>query len=101
MKIFFKILAIIFLLLVIIPGDKLSFPVGLLVLLEFSDGALVALFGLSFIATILYLLISAISKYDDKVDDLTILQTYFVKSFDIDFRKHFISDFKHYNIWQL
>ena len=71
MKFFFKILTIIFSLLIIIPGDKLSFPVGLLVLLEFTDGALGVLFGLSFLATILYLLISAILKYDDKLDDLT------------------------------
>lgn len=71
MHIFFKILTIIFSLLIIIPRAKLSFPVGFFMLLEITEGALGTLFGLSFLATILYLLISAISKYDNKVDDLT------------------------------
>jgi hypothetical protein len=62
MKSLFKILTVIFTLLVIIPGDKLSFPVGLLIITEFGDGLLGTLFSLSMVTSLAYLFITAVTK---------------------------------------
>ncbi|MET3129316.1 ABC-type multidrug transport system permease subunit [Arcicella rosea] len=70
MKRDYKIPTIIFSLLLIIPGDKLSFPVFLIILLSFTDGLLQILFSLFSITSIIYLLNSKYSKFNNKADDI-------------------------------
>jgi len=70
MKRDYKIPTIIFSLLLIIPGDKLSFPVFLIILLSFTGGLLQILFSLFSITSIIYLLNSKYSKFNNKADDI-------------------------------
>lgn len=70
MKRDYKIPTIIFSLLLIIPGDKLSFPVILIILSSFTGGLLQILFSLFSITSIIYLLNSKFSKFNNKADDI-------------------------------
>ncbi len=81
MKIYYKIPTIIFSLLLIIPGDKLSFPVFLIILLNLTGGLLQILFSTFSITSIIYFIYSTYSKINNKVDDIvtiTIIVIYFL-----------------------
>jgi len=70
----FKILTVIFSLVVIIPNEKLAFPSGIIVLLNFLNGEFLGIIlGLTFLLVTLYLLDSAFSKYNNKLDDLIVI----------------------------
>lgn len=70
MKGYYKIPTIIFSLLLIIPGDKISFPVFLIILLSFTGGLLQILFSLFSITSIIYLIYSTYSKFNKKADSI-------------------------------
>ncbi|MBB6003678.1 putative Tic20 family protein [Arcicella rosea] len=70
MKGYYKIPTIIFSLLLIIPGDKISFPVFLIILLSFTGGFLQILFSLFSITSIIYLIYSTYSKFNNKADSI-------------------------------
>jgi hypothetical protein len=71
----FKILTSIFFLFVIIPGQKLGFPVILLILFEMNTGFLSPFCSITLILFLFYLFISGIVKLDSKLDDLIVLIT--------------------------
>ena len=69
----FKILIAIFSLLVIILGEKLGFPLGLLAFLEIPEEGFEGFLGISFFAIFFYLLVSAGMEANNKIDDLIIM----------------------------
>lgn len=65
-----KIILSILSLIVIIPGSKLGFPVVILLLLKATEGALGVLFSFTILASLIYLFISALKKYNSTEDSI-------------------------------
>ena len=75
-------------LIVILPGNKISFPAGLYYYIFMLDGLNEFIYGLLFFATFLYYLISASNNLNNKYDDICIITiiavSYFLIFFNID-----------------